>query len=112
KFRMEPFKKLITVYVGLAIDEFKREEDHQTFLNTIREYVKNRGKSHSTIHVLQGDTFTFFRNNGNHIPKRELRHIIQNEPLYLRSEEHTSELQSRFDLVCRLLLEKKNTIKT
>src|SRR5207249_11128714 len=25
---------------------------------------------------------------------------------YLRSEEHTSELQSRFDLVCRLLLEK------
>src|SRR5438067_8070306 len=26
----------------------------------------------------------------------------------LRSEEHTSELQSRFDLVCRRLLEKKN----
>src|SRR5699024_11687878 len=26
---------------------------------------------------------------------------------YARSEEHTSELQSRFDLVCRLLLEKK-----
>src|SRR5699024_11331712 len=26
----------------------------------------------------------------------------------LRSEEHTSELQSRFDLVCRLLLEKKH----
>src|SRR5699024_12286344 len=30
-----------------------------------------------------------------------------------RSEEHTSELQSRFDLVCRLLLEKKkNEVKT
>src|SRR2546429_7373671 len=28
----------------------------------------------------------------------------------LRSEEHTSELQSRLHLVCRLLLEKKNTI--
>src|SRR5690606_40881554 len=27
----------------------------------------------------------------------------------LRSEEHTSELQSRENLVCRLLLEKKNT---
>src|SRR6266513_4478290 len=27
--------------------------------------------------------------------------------IVLRSEEHTSELQSRFDLVCRLLLEKK-----
>src|SRR5699024_11982488 len=29
------------------------------------------------------------------------------EELDFRSEEHTSELQSRFDLVCRLLLEKK-----
>src|SRR5437868_12081975 len=28
----------------------------------------------------------------------------------VRSEEHTSELQSRFDLVCRLLLEKKKRI--
>src|SRR5437868_3680986 len=31
-------------------------------------------------------------------------------PHGLRSEEHTSELQSRFDLVCRLLLEKKKLI--
>src|SRR5699024_11712665 len=30
------------------------------------------------------------------------------KPFEPRSEEHTSELQSRFDLVCRLLLEKKN----
>src|SRR5438309_3725315 len=29
-----------------------------------------------------------------------------------RSEEHTSELQSQFHLVCRLLLEKKKKIKT
>src|SRR6266498_2371851 len=29
-------------------------------------------------------------------------------PMGLRSEEHTSELQSRPHLVCRLLLEKKN----
>ena len=31
--------------------------------------------------------------------------------IYQRSEEHTSELQSRFDLVCRLLLEKKKKKK-
>src|SRR2546421_9703662 len=30
-----------------------------------------------------------------------------NQFLFVRSEEHTSELQSRSDLVCRLLLEKK-----
>src|SRR5690349_22229112 len=33
---------------------------------------------------------------------------VQYERSDIRSEEHTSELQSRRDLVCRLLLEKKN----
>src|SRR5687768_18199189 len=34
--------------------------------------------------------------------RSELQHV------HVRSEEHTSELQSRLHLVCRLLLEKKN----
>src|SRR5207249_11490151 len=53
---------------------------------------------------------------GAHRHRREIRRgevFIASPPLYRssaaqrRSEEHTSELQSRFDLVCRLLLEKK-----
>src|SRR5699024_11925960 len=32
---------------------------------------------------------------------------VATNAMQIRSEEHTSELQSRFDLVCRLLLEKK-----
>src|SRR5690606_40100172 len=40
---------------------------------------------------------------GRHLPIRKSR------GLDYRSEEHTSELQSRENLVCRLLLEKKNT---
>src|SRR2546422_6928832 len=40
-------------------------------------------------------------------PDHHVRHLPR-----LRSEEHTSELQSRLHLVCRLLLEKKNTEST
>src|SRR5438105_15544177 len=40
---------------------------------------------------------------------RFLRHSLERGE-ESRSEEHTSELQSRVDLVCRLLLEKKNRI--
>src|SRR5437667_8664815 len=36
--------------------------------------------------------------------------LVGGQPLP-RSEEHTSELQSHHDLVCRLLLEKKNKVK-
>src|SRR5699024_12409173 len=38
----------------------------------------------------------------------KIRHGAPDSHKLPRSEEHTSELQSRFDLVCRLLLEKKN----
>src|SRR5699024_12636248 len=37
----------------------------------------------------------------------DLKVVPQNIEKKHRSEEHTSELQSRFELVCRLLLEKK-----
>ena len=37
--------------------------------------------------------------------------VSENKPNQTRSEEHTSELQSHSDLVCRLLLEKKKHTK-
>src|SRR5690606_41640539 len=40
----------------------------------------------------------------------ELAGVLGGELVVERSEEHTSELQSRENLVCRLLLEKKNNI--
>src|SRR5207249_8563692 len=42
--------------------------------------------------------------------KMRVRTWVLRELLNSRSEEHTSELQSRFDLVCRLLLEKKKKL--
>src|SRR2546422_6407896 len=36
--------------------------------------------------------------------------LLKNSTVYVRSEEHTSELQSRLHLVCRLLLEKKKRL--
>src|SRR5690349_24692435 len=56
-----------------------------------------------------GDRADFFDGRPNAV-----RHVSAAEygrtafPEDARSEEHTSELQSRSDLVCRLLLEKKN----
>src|SRR2546422_1263146 len=42
------------------------------------------------------------------IERREAKNVAV---CHVRSEEHTSELQSRLHLVCRLLLEKKKKIK-
>src|SRR5688572_32254411 len=44
-----------------------------------------------------------------HAPREAARAVeISLHPAEWRSEEHTSELQSQSNLVCRLLLEKKN----
>src|SRR3712207_7241704 len=51
-----------------------------------------------------GDAFTFFVVYG------RVNHLVDTDRV--RSEEHTSELQSRQYLVCRLLLEKKKKHKT
>src|SRR2546422_8033388 len=46
------------------------------------------------------------------LPLDHGRRVPGHEPPPVRSEEHTSELQSRLHLVCRLLLEKKKKKKT
>src|SRR5690554_7774068 len=50
-----------------------------------------------------------------HATTLEIKHPISKEEMFftywMRSEEHTSELQSRPHLVCRLLLEKKKIVK-
>src|SRR2546430_10921144 len=40
----------------------------------------------------------------------ELRNVLLRDRVVVRSEEHTSELQSQSNLVCRLLLEKKKSL--
>src|SRR2546428_9141952 len=58
---------------------------------------------------------TLFRSDAGRLLLRRLRggaHRGQvHDAGHRRSEEHTSELQSRSDLVCRLLLEKKITLR-
>src|SRR5699024_12103375 len=71
---------------------------HDTIL-----FFTNKGK----VYRLKGYEIPEFGRTAKGLPIINLLQIEKDE---WRSEEHTSELQSRFDLVCRLLLEKKNDI--
>src|SRR5699024_12000988 len=71
---------------------FADEEDQFLFRH---RYIVVSGRHFLTAEIL--------RPGGGHA-----EHVLRQ----VRSEEHTSELQSRFDLVCRLLLEKKKKKQT
>src|SRR2546427_2386738 len=56
--------------------------------------------------ILEGERISIGGHGGAGSPGRGPAARLRN---FRRSEEHTSELQSQSNLVCRLLLEKKNT---
>src|SRR5699024_11282188 len=64
-----------------------------------------RAETVSYDDLMAGGSMAQARENGK-VRLEGKEYIVQD-----RSEEHTSELQSRFDLVCRLLLEKKKNNK-
>src|SRR5690606_40041860 len=72
-----------------------RHESHVAFLERYRPYGLDERALH-TCYAMAENTFA--------VTQSDL-----DRPPTLRSEEHTSELQSRENLVCRLLLEKKKT---
>lgn len=82
-FRMKSFKEQLTYFVGLAIDEFKREEDHQAFIDMLRAYVIKKEPGVPVIHILQGNSFVFFTQNGKRMTNIELRGLMKKEPLYI-----------------------------
>lgn len=83
KFRLNQFKEQLKDYVGLAIDEFKQEEDHQEFIEMLRNYIAKTESTYREIHVLQGDDFSFFGSNGKQLSGLELRNMMYQEPLYI-----------------------------
>src|SRR5699024_1085673 len=87
-------------------------DEHYSSTNIIDLYksvIENSPKDSP----IQDITFVSINKDMNKGPFSSLKaiHLSEEEALSkirtTRSEEHTSELQSRFDLVCRLLLEKK-----
>src|SRR5438309_8866770 len=85
----------------------RRRRSRKKFLTSqnIGSRIRNRFRKKRECTVLSGTCATPIR-----APcTRSLRTIIRSPRS--RSEEHTSELQSQFHLVCRLLLEKKKKQK-
>src|SRR5207302_4637708 len=89
---------------------------------TLSLHALFRSRSGIVDTIQSFDRSDSFRNRNRHLDLELFARICRNERIVsnvativsddlLRSEEHTSELQSRENLVCRLLLEKKKKKK-
>lgn len=82
-FRFTDVRELFIEHVGRAIDEYKREEEHQAYVNMLREYVTTLESKVDVIHVVQGEPFLFYKQHGKKYARLELRSIMHEAPLYL-----------------------------
>src|SRR3712207_8000800 len=94
--------------MGRAQNPFRGILDHMSEMARMREYAEGGGqedqrRTHATAWV---PTTDIFAKGDDLVIRCELAGVRQDD-IDIRSEEHTSELQSRQYLVCRLLLEKK-----
>jgi putative sporulation protein YtxC len=83
KFRFRSYREELIEVVGLAIDEFKREEDYQSFVQSLREYIAKKKPKYETVHVVQGPNFTFYNESGKLFSNMELKTLMNKEPLYV-----------------------------
>src|SRR5438874_12779467 len=103
---LEPHRREITaVFLDLrGFTSFTDRADPDEVLELLRAYHATLGRTvdefEGTLEHFAGDGIMIFFNDHDAVAREVLERAF-------RSEEHTSELQSRRDLVCRLLLEKK-----
>src|SRR5436309_1146749 len=87
------------------ISEYKRY--HQKIWPDIEESIKAAGIADMEIYLLGTRLFMVMEVDEHFSFEAKAKADRNNPKVRERSEEHTSELQSRENLVCRLLLEKK-----
>src|SRR5690625_6065637 len=92
----QEIKKLMKISDNLTDLNYDRFQEFET------DFSKNSGEP--AIYTFKGDVFQGLE--AENWSEKDLAYA-ESRLFILRSEEHTSELQSRGHLVCRLLLEKK-----
>src|SRR5699024_12225388 len=97
-------------FVKLPLDKMAQKMEDMTFLYHETRVPKKHYKEKLSVAVeemiesgVEMNLIATYYRTLEELKKQNGKWFFQ---ALLRSEEHTSELQSRFDLVCRLLLEK------
>src|SRR5699024_11352187 len=100
--RQHQFNKVELVHFSKPEDSY---ETLETLTGNAEKVLQLLGLPYRVMSMCTGDLgFTAAK-------KYDIEVWIPSQETYReRSEEHTSELQSRFDIVCRLLLEKKKSL--
>jgi len=88
-FRLKPYYDRLMHYVELAIDEYKLEQEYQSFVHMLREIVALRQPQMNALHVLyEHGSFQFFDEQFVYLSPQQLkqwidRRLMVSQPMYI-----------------------------
>lgn len=89
-FRLRGVMEPLIVYVELAIDEYKMEQDYQSFIHTLRQYMLTVSSKMDHLHLFHDQYFRFYNTSYKQIPREEMASFIDRKlfteyPMYIDS---------------------------
>ncbi|SFC56890.1 putative sporulation protein YtxC [Bacillus sp. OV322] len=90
-FRLKSFYDTLLHYAGLAIDEYKLEQDYQNFIASLRDMLNERQPKTGIIHLLHDNGFHFYNDKCMKMDKQEVYRLIdrklmsEKNPFYIDS---------------------------
>lgn len=82
-FSLKPLEQSLIEAVGCGIDEMKREEEHQRFMQHVRQYIQHQDTKLPLLYIVQGKKMQLFKSSGEPYTRMELYYHMRTEPLYM-----------------------------
>jgi putative sporulation protein YtxC len=71
-FRLKEYYDTLQIYLEAAIDEYKLEQEYQTFIHQLRELLNATDSKLNEVHLVYQYQFDFYDDSLNHITKNQL----------------------------------------
>lgn len=89
-FRLRFYIEKLSSYIELAIDEYKLEQEYQSFIFYLRNFLADRKAQMTCIYVVNDEGFQFFDENKRLMKRSELnkridRKLLSDHPVYVDS---------------------------
>jgi putative sporulation protein YtxC len=89
-FRLRDIQALLVSLVGLAIDEYKLEQDYQEFIAVLRGLIEERDSQVDEIHLVYREEFQFYNRYFEPISKQDIlkaidRKLMAENPMFIDS---------------------------
>ncbi|MBY6272657.1 MAG: hypothetical protein CW346_10655 [Bacillaceae bacterium] len=89
-FRLKDYFKKLDLLIETAIDEYKLEQEYQSFIQCLREYLNGRTPKMEKIYLSHDEGFRLFDGEGRELKRSDLqklldRKLLVNFPVYVDS---------------------------